>query len=459
VTRLAASLALVTSLGVACSVPKEAGFPDVERAAAGRTGQRAVWNQGGDRDAEVARAVAALLARKLGPDEAVQIALLNNRSLQATYEDLAVAQADVVQAGLLSNPVFSGGLRLPLSGEGSILSLGVEQDFLGVLLLPARKGLAEAAFEVQKRRVAHEVVSFALEVRAAFYEHQGAAQIAALEAHILEAAEASAALAERQHEAGTMSELDLETERDARDEVRLAIARSRADVARARERLTRLLGLWGAQTEWAAEERLADLPAVEVPLGEVEALAIARRLDVAAAREEVGARAYALAVATDFRWVGGASLGAELEDERDGTYLGPTAAIELPLFDRKQAPIAIAEAELRRSRARLHALAVDVRSEVRVARARVEIARREAEHYRDHVIPRRERVVALEMERYNAMLGSIYDALRVKQREVDAYRGYIEAVRDYWIARAELDRAAGGRVDARPAGPAPGAPR
>lgn len=172
---------LVILLVTGCAVPKEAGFPDVASTVLSRTGHRIFWNQGGEADAEVQKAVRAMLAHELQPAEAVQVALLKNQNLQATYEELMIAQADVVQAGLLKNPVFSGSLRLPITGLGlPDLDLGVEQDFLDVLLIPAKKQLASAQFEAVKLRVGSEVVNLTHDVRVAYYTLQGAQQIAAM---------------------------------------------------------------------------------------------------------------------------------------------------------------------------------------------------------------------------------------------------------------------------------------
>ena len=173
---------------------------------------------------------------------------------------------------------------------------------------------------------------------------------------------------------------------------------------------------------------------------------IAQRLDVASARQEMQARSYALAMARDFRWLGAVSAGGHFERELDQHFIGPMVQLELPIFDQKQAAIARLEAELQQSKSRLHALSVEARSEVREARGRVVLARELAEHYRTVVIPLRERLVALMQQQYDAMLIGVYQVLMAKQNEVNAYREYIEAVRDYWIARSDLDRAAGGRL-------------
>jgi cobalt-zinc-cadmium efflux system outer membrane protein len=95
---------------------QRAGFSDVRMAVEERSGKRVAWNLGTDLDAEAAAEVQRLLAGPLTADGAIQVALLNNRSLQATYADLGIAQADVVQAGLLTNPVFGGAVFFPVAG-------------------------------------------------------------------------------------------------------------------------------------------------------------------------------------------------------------------------------------------------------------------------------------------------------------------------------------------------------
>ncbi|MEO6420388.1 MAG: TolC family protein, partial [Polyangiaceae bacterium] len=104
------------------------------------------------------------------------------------------------------------------------------------------------------------------------------------------------------------------------------------------------------------------------------------------------------------------------------------------------------DAMQRQSGDRAAAKAVDIRSEVRSARDRVLLTRRLVEHYRAVLIPLRERIVALSQQEFEAMLLGVYQLILAKQGEINTYREYIEAVRDYWLARSELERAAGGRL-------------
>jgi outer membrane protein, heavy metal efflux system len=153
-------IAAVVVAGCA-SVPKDAGFDQVKVTAAQRTGARVHWNQGGPEDEAVAQSIQTMLQDTLTADEAVQIALLNNRRLQATYEGLGVAQANLVQAGLLRNPVFSAAVLFPSGGGSTKLSFGVAQDFLSIFLRPLRRQLAQAEFEAAKLGVTGAVIELA----------------------------------------------------------------------------------------------------------------------------------------------------------------------------------------------------------------------------------------------------------------------------------------------------------
>ncbi len=425
-------------------------FRDAARLVASRAGHRIAWNQAGDDDAAVARSVRALLARELTLDAAVQIALLNNKTLQSTYEDLSVAQADLVQAGLLRNPVFGGSLSFPVAGNAQTGGgVSVTQDFLGVFTLAARKRVASAELEATKLRVADAVLAMAGDVEVAFYALQGAQQVAAMRRTILEAGDAGLELAQRQHDAGNTSDLDLATQQALYEQVRTDLVQSEGEVVARHEGLARLLGVWGPEASFRVGEKLPELPAAEVPLDGVESLAIGRRLDLGAARQEVEAAAAASGMAEHFRFLDGASVSGAFERSPEGfSVAGPGASLELPIFDQKQAVVARLQARLRAALAREQALAVDIRSEVRAARSRVMAARAVVERYAKVVVPLRERIVALSQQQYDAMLLGAYPLLQAKQSEVNAYRELIEALRGYWTARVELERATGGALAA-----------
>jgi cobalt-zinc-cadmium efflux system outer membrane protein len=422
-------------------VPKEAGFNDVKGLVGRRVDYNLHWNQGTEADQEVEKAIEDLLMNELTPETTVQIALLNNPDLQAVYEDLGITQADVVEAGLLENPVLFGQARFPnRSEESTNYEFGITQNFLNILMLPARKKLSAIRFEQVKLRVADEVIQLVADVRKTYFFVLGARQIRDLRNEIALAAGSSFELAQRLHSAGNIGDLDLAKENAHFEQSRLELANSEAALLDAREQLTRLMGFWGPQTNWRLPGQLPDIPTDEIPLEHLESLAIENRLDLAAERKAVEALAQALGITIDWRWVGQIEVGISRERETDRTWVtGPSLAIELPIFNQRQADIARLEAQLRRSQKRLTAQAIEIRSEVRSFRNRLIMQRNLIDHYRRSVLPLREQIVDL------TLVGA-FDLLMAKQQEFEAYQKYIETLRDYWIVRADMQRSLGGRL-------------
>jgi hypothetical protein len=86
-------LPLIVVLTGCATFDHRAGFSDVSMAVEARSSKRVVWNLGTELDEQTAQEVRALLHDTLTADGAVQVALLNNRDLQALYAELGVAQA------------------------------------------------------------------------------------------------------------------------------------------------------------------------------------------------------------------------------------------------------------------------------------------------------------------------------------------------------------------------------
>jgi len=223
---------------------QRAGFSDVSTTVEARSGKRVVWHLGTELDAQVAEEVHALLADTLSADEAVQVALLNNRELQAVYAELGVAQADLVQAGLLSNPVFDGAAFFPVAGGPVKLDLSVAVSFLDIFYIPLRSRVAAARFENAKLQVTGAVLDFAATVRAAFYRHQANEQRLELLQTVGHALAASFDVTERLHEAGNITDLDLARERAQVEEAKVQLRAAEVTVRESQAQLNTVMGLW-----------------------------------------------------------------------------------------------------------------------------------------------------------------------------------------------------------------------
>lgn len=439
----------------AVAVDPTASFPQVSQLVTERAGQGITWTPGTEESPAAVEAITTRLTGGLSEQDAVQIALLNNRDLQALYTRLGIAQADLVQASLLHNPVIDALTGLPVGGGIVDLGFGAAMDVIDLLYTPLRKRVAAARFEETKLRVAAEVLDVVWRTQTAFYHHQANEQMLEMRRQVVASTTASFALAQRMRDAGNIRELDLASERALAEEAKLDLRLTEIAVRESRETLNMFMGLWGEEAHrWVvASGRLPELPQEALDSHRLESRAIERSLDLAAAEQLIVAAAENVGLDRVSALFPEVILGGK--GERDGAEWepGPTFTIPLPLFDRGQARIARAQAELRQARELRHALAVRVRAVTRSTRDRLDGHRDRARHYRDVLLPVRDRVVQETQLQYNAMQVGPLDLLRAKEQQIDAGVRYVDALRDYWLAHADLSLLLAGRLP--PTEPAP----
>lgn len=443
---IAAAFALVFA-GCTTTNPK-AAFDDLDDAIATRTGEHVRWLYNHEESQEITKAVQALLQTNLTARSATAIALLNNRALQAQFEELGISQADLAQASRLHNPTFTGFWRLPTHSPTTVnTELELDQDLLDLLTLPARKKIAARNLEQTRLRLADAVIKTAAEAKEAFYTVQARQQLLTRFHTIMDVNEGGVELAERQREAGNITDLEFANQAAVFQQSKLEWGKAMAQVRVDRERLNRALGLWGPETNWKVADELPPLPEQEIPIEQLEARAVSQRLDLAASRTQVQNLEAALRLKRNVRWVPGISVGVNGEQDLDHSWVvGPTLSLEVPIFDQGQPAIARLAAQYRQAQRRLEATAIDIRSEVRQARDTLIATRDLAQYYGRVYLPQRLRIVNETLLQYNAMQVGPLDLVVAKANELSAEREYTEAWRDYWIARAELERAVGGKL-------------
>ena len=443
---LIAAVSFAVVLGGCATFSDDGGFRAVEQAGKQHANKALRWARTAA-DLEMIEArVAELLAGPLSADDAVQIAVFNNKGLQASFFELGIAEADQVQAGRLPNPSFSM-MRVQNGPE-----LGIEQiltfNILALITMPRAVAVETQRFEQTQKRIAIEMLSLATATRKAYYAAVAAEETVRYMLLVRKAADASAELARRMAQVGNFNKLQQAREQGFYAEAALNVAR--ADLARgaAREQLIRLLGLWGGQTGFTLPERLPDLPESSRELPNIEQSAMAQRLDVQAARLNVEAVAGNLGLTRTTRFINALELGPArtLEGQRGDAYKrGFEVRFELPIFDWGTARVAKAEAIYMQSVNRAAETAINARSEVREAyqgyRSSFDIAR----HFRDEIVPLRKRIAEENQLRYNGMLIGVFDLLADARAQIASVNGYIEALRDFWMAQADLDAAMVGK--------------
>ena len=453
-------LALAALAGCATVQPEIAADEVRQSVEAGAPDLPVAWRTDSNEDARADAAVEALLADSLSQQAAVQIALLNNHRLQATYEDLGVAQAALVQAGLLSNPVFGGSALFPLEESGPAnLAFSAALEFLDVVTIPLRRRIARSEYEAARLRVTEAVLDLAARTQMAYVDAQAARARLAVERLVVANAEAGHQAALLLREAGNTPALDFLNEQARYEQARLDLLAAEADVTLAHEALVRRMGLSGSSASFTLPGTLPAVPdslALDglvtetgtLDVAELERRTLASSLALDAARQDVvtvGQR-FGLAVPTSI--LPDLEVGAELEREEGDWWLGPEVEVVVPLFDQGQARRAGLQAELRRRRALYLATAVDVRSTARVVAARLAAAHRIALHYQTVVVPLRVQITQQTLRQYNAMQIGVFGLLDAQRQEAEAARAAVDAAAGFWRARTDLDALLWGRMPA-----------
>jgi outer membrane protein TolC len=386
--------------------------------------------------------VTHLLRRPLTAEAAVQVALLNNRGLQAAYNELGLAEADMVRSSLPPNPTFS---VERLSGP---VEIEVEKRIIGNILalatLPVRASIAADRFSQAQLRAAEDTLRIAAETRRSYYRAVAASQLAAFLAESQRAAETATRLAQRLGETGAINKLDQAREQVFYAELTAQLAKIRQAANSERERLIRQMGLWGADLNFRLPAALPALPRRPLTMPAIEVEAVARRVDLQIKRIELVAlaKSYGLSQATRFvnllELSGVSKTVREREEGHKVRDTGFEIEFQIPLFDFGEVRVRQASETYAQAINLLTERAINVRSEARDAYRSYRSAFDIARHYQNEVIPIRQIISDEMLLRYNAMMIDVFPLLVEARQRLNANIAAIEAKRDFWLANTNL---------------------
>ena len=436
---------LVVFVSACTSIPPDRGMGEVSELLNSRSG--ITFSENATGEAKGTDPVSDWLADELTADAAVRIALVNNPRLRLAYARLGIAAVDLYDAARLSNPRVSFSmLDSSASGAAAQLTLGLVQNFADLILLQPRKRLATADAERIKFIVAADLFSFSQDVIGAYFKYLAAEQNAVLRDLTAETSELTAALAQQYFVSGNINRLAFNLFESEAAKTQLTAAKAAADLAAARISLNQLLGLTSTRP-WRARAGLPFPVTHEDGLPSLQNLALTQRLDLKAATLAVVRNDNALEMAQRYRYLGDFEAGVEYEHETEHSrLLGPTFALELPIFNQGDGQILRAQAILEHDQAALAALEVAINNGIALAHNQVMSARHRFEVLQTRFVPAHQSIVARTQELQTYMIVSPFELLRAKQNEYDAFAGSIDSLRDYWLARTELSREVGAHL-------------
>jgi outer membrane protein TolC len=438
----------VTASSVGNLTDPAIGFRTVAARAEKVTGKQTVWAQSSEEAQAAAERVKALVRGKtIGPDVAVQVALLNNKGLQASYAEVGLSAADLYQETLLVNPTVSltlTGFGVPQTIEGAIVN-----NIFAATTRQRRVAVAEARFRQAQLRAAEQTLALAAETRRAWIRAVSAWEAVTYLAQAQTAADAASDLAQRLGQTGAFSKTEQGREHVFYAEIVGQAAEARLAARGAKEELTRQMGLWGADLDYKIPNALPPLPKSVSAKRAVEAEALNNRVDLEVSRLELDALAKSYGLTQATRYVTDLQLLSGLEVARDETEDGKETAVSpvigteftIPVFDTGKARLRKAELAYMQAANLTAERAVNIRSEARAAydayRSTYQIAR----HYRDSVLPLRKAIEAQSVLTYNGMITSTFELLADTRAKISSIQLSLDAKRNFWLASVDLGAA------------------
>lgn len=425
------------ALGGCATFSKDGGFGAVQDTAQKHIKQEVVWPKTEGEKNQVTERVNELLSKRLDVEQAVQIALLNNKGLQADFYNLGISEADLVQAGRLPNPKFSM-LYTRNDGDYKIEQI-LTFNIFSLITMPKMQEIERQRFVQTQKRTAFEVIKIANHTRTAYFNAVAATEQVRYGEQVKESAEASAELARRMVKAGNFNKLQQAREQSFYADAALDYANAKNKQVSAYEALSRLLGV--SIDQLILEDRLPDLPKSLTDLQPFEKAAFEQRLDLQAIRLETDALAKQLGLTKTTRFINVLEIGPArvLEGRRGDPYKkGVELSFELPIFDWGTARVARAESIYMQSLNRAAQLAINAQSEIREAYNAYRTNYDVTKHIRDEIVPLRKKILQENQLRYNGMLISPFELFGDARAQVTSVQSYIESLREFWVADSAL---------------------
>ena len=416
---------------------KDGGFGAVQEATKKHIKQDVVWPKTEAEKVKLDERIKALLTQRMDVEKAVQIALFNNKGLQADFYNLGISESDLVQAGRLPNPKFSM-LYTRNNGDYKIEQI-LTFNIFSLLTMPKMQEIERQRFVQTQKQTSFEVIKIANHTRIAYFNAVASTEQVRYSEQVKESAEASAELARRMVKAGNFNKLQQVREQSFYADAALDYASATNKQISTYEVLSRLLGVSVDQLN--LEQRLPDLPQSVTDLQPFEKAAFEQRLDLQAIRLETDALAKQLGLTKTTRFINVLEIGPArvLEGRRSDPYKkGVELSFELPMFDWGTARVARAESIYMQSVNRAAQLAINAQSEIREAYNTYRTYYDITKHMRDEIVPLRKKILQENQLRYNGMLTSPFELFGDARAQVTSVKSYIESLREFWVADSTL---------------------
>ena len=431
----------------------KAGFANISSQVTPAIGKRTAFAETQAENEALKKQVHSMVHRKtISADTAVQVALLNNKGLQASYANVGLSAAEAWQQSTPENPIVSIGvlgIGAPELGAYRAIEGLIRSNVLDATTRKQRMAIADASFRQAQLTAVNDTLALANQTRKAWVDAVAAFEAVSYLRRAKATSDAGSELAMRLGETGALNKAGQAREQAFNAELAGQLAQARLNATRSKEALTRLMGLWGTEVDYYVPDALPALPRSVGRVTDIEAKALRNRVDLRVAKLglEAQAKAFGLTdqtrIVSDLEFIAGFEAEREIEDGETETVTTPQVEVEfaIPIYDTGKARMRKAELSYLQAANVLAEKAVNVRSEARGAETSYHAAYKIARHYRDVLVPLRTTVEEEGLLSYNGMITNTFKLLTDVREKLGASLEAANAKREFYMAQADLTAA------------------
>ena len=429
------------------TVNVEPDHAHIQEESLARTGHPIAWQQTPEDHAQTQQIVAELIQGGITREEAIRISLLNNQQLQATFHMLGIARADVVQAGLFTNPSLGTLLRFPTNGSGGT---GVELDLLfrisDLWNVPLRRKVAEVEALRITQLVIQEVLRTAAAARDTFDELLLQQAMDRFMTGNVSLFQTTVEELQVRFHAGLVNDLDIYLAENVLFDGQVDLSRIQSSLITARARLLETLGL--DPLELSAIEIIGNLEKMPLRTFSPELgweFASHHRVDLQLSRLQLS-QTHRLLHWQKAQVFGDVGLGGNYTRELDKVKsAGPLLVLQIPIFNQNQGGIARAEFQLSQAQQHLKATELAAKQEIQSLLGELTFHETHAQLFREKMLIAQQKALAYVERFYSTMQLNSILLIEARRRILSTQRGYFQALRAYRRTESQLQIALGGQ--------------
>ncbi len=409
-----------------------------------KTGIEAVWEKHKSERDFINKEIERLLSDGLTRDDAVWISILNNPRLQSVFEEIGIAKAELVQAGLLKNPIVSAFFKLPLSGGPTGFEIEGVFSLLDLWQIKPRKKIASARLEAVILKVYEEILNTSIEAKRLYYEYVLSSYMKDEIEKIKNETDNLKEQVKYFGDFGFSNELDIKRANIAALEQEIEYTSIETSLQLARMNLNRIMGFMPDKMDYDIIKEISEDAALPSDISKLIDKAFSNRLDLKINELKINEATELLGL--EYRGIiEELEAGLSYEKKTEGEeFFTPSLRFSIPIFNTNRAQIAKAEFVLRQAVKELNETKLRIREDVLKTVERMKEIRQKIYIIKELIIPKQREAVQYAEKYFNAMQLNLLQVIEARIELLKSQKRLFEEMLEKKRTELELEKAIGG---------------